>query len=323
MDARTDKLTHLMLSRLKLRHFSILDAIDKHRTISRSAAALQVTQPAMTRSLREIEDIFMTRLFERSSVGLKATPSGETALRYARLMLTHAEATSRKLSNINDGRIGSLRIGITPHIPELLLTSTLTHLLGSRPRISVAVREATTDELVAALHARELDCVIGRSYNGVLEDEFVQEPIYFQKPCLLVARRSHTRLSRGPLDWKQLADLDWIMQPPTTPMRRSIEAIFTSAGVRPPLPFVETYSLKSMGAVFATEPNAITIIAQDTAVPLVTSGVCAMLPYPLHWDLPPVSLFAPNDLAQHAVLQSLMAVIRSAALQLKLPAHSA
>lgn len=323
MDARTDKLTHLMLSRLKLRHFSILDAIDRHRTISRSALALQVTQPAMTRSLREIEDIFMARLFERSSSGLKATPAGAAALRYARLMLRHAEATSRQLSNISDGRIDSLRVGITPHIPELLLTSTLTHLLSCSPRISVAVREATTDELVAALHARELDCVIGRSYDGILEDEFGVEPLYDQKPCLLVPRRSHARLSAGPLDWKRLAGLDWVMQPPTTPMRRSLEAIFSSAGVRPPHPLVETYSLKGMSAVFAAEPNAITLIAQDTAVPLVGSGVCAMLPYPLHWNLPPVSLFAPTDLAQHVVLQSLTAVIRSAAQQLKMPVDAA
>ena len=323
MEARADKLTHLMLSRLKLRHFSILDAIDKHRTISRSAVALQVTQPAMTRSLREIEEIFMARLFERSSSGLKATPAGEAALRYARLMLRHAEATSRQLSNINDGRIDSLRIGITPHIPELLLTTPITHLLGRSARISVAVREATTDELVAALHARELDCVIGRSYDGILEDAFALEPLYDQKPCLLVPARSHARLSRGPLDWKRLADLDWIMQPPTTPMRRSLEAIFSSAGVRPPHPFVETYSLKGMGAVFANEPNAITLIAQDTAVPLVGSGVCAMLPFTLNWNLPPVSLFAPADLAQHSVLQSLIAVIRSAAQQLKMPAGAA
>ncbi|MFM8557592.1 MAG: LysR substrate-binding domain-containing protein, partial [Betaproteobacteria bacterium] len=200
-----------------------------------------------------------------------------------------------------------------PQVPEALLNAAITHLLGQSPRVSVLSTEGTTDELVAALSAREIDCAIGRSFDHSVGIDIDQEPIYEQQTCLLVPARSRSRLSRGPLDWARLAKLDWIFPPPNTPMRRTFSAIFLSAGVQPPSPVVETMSLRTIETVLRHLPNGITILARDTVADLVQRGECAALPYALSWNLPPVSFFVSRHMASNPTVRSLAMAVRKAA----------
>jgi DNA-binding transcriptional LysR family regulator len=209
--------------------------------------------------------------------------------------------------------MGRVRIGITPQVPESLLHAALTHLLEQSPRVSVLARESTTDELVAALSAREIDCAIGRSFDYSVGVDIEQESIYEQEPCLLVSASSRARLSRGPLDWARLAKLDWIFPPPNTPMRRTFSTIFLSVGVQPPSPIVETTSLRTIETVLRNMPNGVTILAKDIVEDLVQRGDCAALPYKLTWNLPPVSFFVSSHMAQHPTVRSLATAIRLAA----------
>jgi len=310
---RSTRLRHSVGSRLKLRHLSLLQSLERHRTLSRVAREMSLSQPAITKALREIEDIFMTRLFERTSRGLVATAAGRSVLRFARLTLADVESTAQVLTAIDTGLIDRVRIGITPQVPEGLLHAALAHLLGQSPRVSVLSKEGTTDELVAALSAREIDCAIGRSFDHSVGVDIDQEPIYEQVPCLLVPARSRARLSRGPLNWARFAELDWIFPPPNTPLRRTFSAIFLSAGVQPPSPIVETVSLRTIETVLRNVPNGVTILAKDIVADLVQRGECAALPYKLTWNLPPVSFFVSRHMAQHPTVRSLATAIRLAA----------
>ena len=162
---RSVQLRRNLGSRLKLRHLTLLQSLDRHRSLSRVAADLGLSQPAITKALREIEDLFMARLFERTSRGLTATAAGQAALRLAQVTLADVESTAEVLTAIDTGLIDRVRLGITPQVPEGLLNAALTHLLGQSPRVAVLSKEGTTDELVAALSAREIDCAIGRSFD--------------------------------------------------------------------------------------------------------------------------------------------------------------
>jgi len=302
------KLQHDLLSRLRLRQLSLLQAIDRHRTLGRVAAEMRVSQPAITKALRDVEDLFGGTLFERTPRGLIPTRAGEAVLHYAGRWLTELEATTRVLSSLEVGRGGRVRLGLTQQVPQRLLSAALGHLLHQTPPMAVMTREGTTDELVAALLARELDCAIGRAYDGDASG-LVQEPIYQQEPCLVVAAGSARRLSRGPLDWARMARLDWVLPPPNTPMRRTYNAIFVGAGVQPPVPILETTSIRSLEHVVRTEPNAVTIIARDVAEEMEKTGHWKALAYRLNWNLPPVSFFTTVALRDHPMVQALREVV--------------
>jgi len=303
---------HALLTRLKLRHLHLLLTIDRQRTLNRVALEMGVSQPAITNALREVESIFGTVLFERSSRGLKANPAGQAVLRYAERSLADSQSISQVLAAIDSGHGGRVRIGITTQVPQPLLSAALQHLLRQKPRLSVFLTEGTTDQLVERIRERELDCAIGRSYEGSPHD-IVQEPLYEQEPCLVVAARSQKRFSRGPLDWAQLAALDWILPPPNTPMRRLYNTIFITAGVQPPLPIMETISVRSMETVLSSEANAIAILPRDVVDELFAGGLIAPLSHKLTWTLPPVTFLCQRHLAEQAIFLELMNALRTTA----------
>ncbi|MGO4303668.1 LysR family transcriptional regulator [Cupriavidus sp. RAF12] len=311
MPISTDKLLHNVVSRLRLRHLPLLLALERQRSISRVAAELNLSQPAVTKALREIEDIFMTPLFSRSRHGLTPTATGVAVLAHARVALADAEALGRELTVIEAGLRGRLRIGVIPYVARPVLDAALAYGLHHVPRISVLVREGTTDELVNALRLHELDCVIARSFYLAGED-IVQQPLYREEPVLVVPARAAARLSRGTLDWKRLAALDWILPPPHTPVRRTINTMFAIAGVAPPLPIVETYSIKPMATLLRSQPDAITIVPRSVAAELVELGDAAALPYTLSWDLPPVGIMWRRQPEDNERVAALVQALRQA-----------
>lgn len=302
---------HALLSRLKLRQLALLRTIDRLRSLSRVAAEMHLSQPAITKALHEVEDIFGSPLFARSSRGLAPTAAGEAVLAYTRRWLTELESTARVLTSLEAGKGGRMRLGLTQQAPQRLIQAALDHLLRRSPPMAVMTREGTTDELVAALLARELDCAIGRSYDGDAP-EVVQLAIYRQEPCLVTGVRQVRRLGRAALDWKKLAQLDWILPPPNTPMRRTYNAIFVGAGVQPPVPMLETTSIRSIEAVLRSEPNAVVILPRDMAAELQAAGQCAVLPHRLKWDLPPVSFFTTRALEGQPTLVGLRDAVAAA-----------
>lgn len=311
MPIATDKLLHQIVSRLRLRHLPLLLALERQRSVSRVAAEMNLSQPAVTKALREIEDIFMTPLFTRTRNGLVPTATGAAVLSHARMALADAEALGRQLAVIEAGRRGRLRLGVIPYTARAVLDAALAYGLNQQPRLSVVVREGTTDELVGALRQHELDCAIARSFYLAGED-IVQEPLYREEPVLVVPSRARARLSRGALDWKRLAELDWILPPPHTPVRRTINTMFAVAGVAPPLPIVETYSVKPMATLLRSQPDAITIVPRAVAAELIELGDAATLPFSLSWDLPPVGVMWRRETEANELVMPLVAALKAA-----------
>lgn len=308
-----DAVHEKLVARLKLRQLALLERVAKHRTLSRVAQEMRLTQPAITQSLREIEDLFGAPLFTRGSRGLAPTLAGELALAHARSVLAGAEATARGLAAIREGRRGRLRIGVIPHLPAALLDALLGALVSASPRIALMLREGTTDELVADLRNGDLDCAVGRLSHEGEDGEIVHVPLYEQRPSLLVPARSRARLARGPLHLGRLAALDWVLPPPRTPIRRTVNAMFVSAGVPAPTPMLETWSLKSIELVLAREPNAIALLTQDAGAELAARGVVARLPCELHWNLPPIGLLSLRQTAAATLPAEAFEALKAAA----------
>ncbi len=312
---------HAMLTRLKLRQLNLLLAISRQRALNRVAVEMGISQPAITKALREVEEIFGTALFERSPRGLKANAAGQAVLSYAERSLADLQATSQVLAAIDNGHGGRVRIGITTQVPQSLLSAALHNLLRQAPRLSVVLAEGTTDQLVDRIKNRELDCALGRSYEGD-SAEIIQLPLYEQEPCLVVATRNQKRLSRGALDWEKLAALDWILPPPNTPMRRLYNTIFITAGVQPPIPIMETISVRSMETVLNAEANAIALLPRDVVNELFVGGLIAPLSHRITWTLPPVTFLCQRNLAEQPVFRGLSLALQETATAMKNPPPS-
>ena len=92
----------------------------------------------------------------------------------------------------------------------------------------------------------------------------------------------------------------------------AILAVFAVAGVAPPLPLVETYSIKTMETLLRTQARAIAIVPRAVATELASAGAAAILPHALSWDLPPVGAMWLRRAQQSEPLTALVQALQQA-----------
>jgi DNA-binding transcriptional LysR family regulator len=309
-----DALASRLENRLKLRHYVLLLAIGKHRSITRVAQTLGLAQPTMTRALADIEDIFMTPLFVRTRRGLEPTAAGEVVLARARLAVADNSALSQELRLVQEGRQGRLRIGIIPYASSQVLHAVWQHLLALRPQIALMAHEDTTQNLLKAVRERQLDCAMCRFSHDSAQDELVQVLLYRQQAHLVVAKPSAALLARQTdLDIARLAEMDWIFPPTETPIRGMIDAIFSTAGRQVPTPVLEAYSVRAIASALHQLPRGVTILPGDIARSVAAEGGADVLPNPLPWSLPPVGLAWLRESPKADIAQQLALAVREMA----------
>ncbi|WP_019703538.1 LysR family transcriptional regulator [Paracidovorax oryzae] len=286
-----DELAIRLENRLKMRHYVLLLAIDRHRSISRAADELQLSQPTVTRALADIEDIFMAPLFVRTRRGLEPTPAGEVVLARARFAAADNHALRRELEGLRAGHQGRLRLGVIPYAPDAILDAAWHHLLGKRPRLSLQAHEDTTLNLIAALRNRTLDCALCRFSQDSSADDLEQELLYQQTAHIVVSRDSAHSLKRlASPDVGQLSQMDWIFPPSNTPIRHMIDAMFAAGGRRVPVPVLEAYATRTIASALVRLPRGVTLLPLHTAELVAADGRAVVMPEPLPWRMPPISL---------------------------------
>ncbi|MCD2514238.1 LysR family transcriptional regulator [Comamonas endophytica] len=278
-------------ARLKLRHYRLIVALERHRSITRVAEILGSSQPTVTRALADIEDIFHAVLFERTGRGLEPTAAGRVVIAHAAHAIAENDELLVELDGVRAGRQGRLRVGVLPYASTRVLDSTWSYLFSLRPKIATVSTEDVTGNLFAALRARTLDCAICRFSQGDPGDSIEQVLLYHQQPRLVVAKPSAALLTRYPeVDIARLSEMDWILPPPDTPIRGVIDAIFSAAGRRVPTPALEAYAVRTITSALRNLPRGITVLPDDIAQAVCAGGAAEVLEQVLPWSLPPVGL---------------------------------
>jgi len=279
-------------ARLKLRHYRLVVALDRHRSITRVAEILGSSQPTVTRALADIEDIFDAQLFDRTGRGLEPTAAGRVVIARAAYAIAENDELLIELDGVRSGRQGRLRVGVLPYASTRVLDSTWSYLFSLRPKIATVSMEDVTGKLFAALRARTLDCAICRFSQNDPQDEAIEQVLlYQQQPRLVVARPSAALLTRFPeVDIAKLSEMDWIFPPADTPIRGMIDAIFSAAGRRVPVPTLEAYAVRTIASALRSLPRGITVLPDDIAQAVCVGGAAEVLEQPLPWSLPPVGL---------------------------------
>ncbi|AOZ04619.1 LysR substrate-binding domain-containing protein [Cupriavidus malaysiensis] len=291
-----DEVGRRLGGRLKMRHLKLLLAIERHGSLTRAAEAMASSQPAVTNALAELESMFGAPLFARGARGMSPTELGRVVLDRARAMTQDLDHLVRDMQAVVAGHAAHLHIGVIPFVSGQMLSAAIrrTRPEGGR-RLTVTLHEGTSDQLLPMLRDHVLDIVVARASSAVPRDEASFEVLYHQQPRLIANRRLAARLARTALDWGRLAELDWILGAPNTPMREQVADLFLGAGVAPPTPIVESYSSKLIAEMIAASETAVTIVPADIAEELVRIAGVAIVPYSFGWTLPPVAMFVRAD----------------------------
>lgn len=253
----------LLRSGLKLNHLRMIVAIDHHKQISAAAAALNISQPAASRMLTEMESIIKAQLCERVSRGVELTQFGRAFARRARTILLELDEVDREITALKSGAGGTVFLGTVTAPAISLAVPAIQQVSAAYPGIEVNVRIETSNVLARELLSSKHDFILARVPDDLDPRLFNVQEIGIEKACLIV-RKGHPLADKPVVSLSDLPSYDWVFQPPGTLLRRRVEELFIAGDVPLPTTVVNTASLLLTVALVCSS-NAVAPIARDMA----------------------------------------------------------
>ena len=223
---------------MDVRHLNHLIAIAEKGTIGKAAESLGISQPALTKSIRNLEAALQVRLLERRPRGVVPTVYGEAVIARGRLVHMQLHELACEIQALRSGAGGLVRIGIAQGVASRLIPAATVRLLASRPNVRFSVITGIADELVVLLAAGEIEFAVAAFGRQRPSSAVVEEFLFDDRP-LVVVRRGHPLTRHTDLEPRQLQDCKWVLASVAAPLRRMLDQIFVSDNVPPPTPTIE------------------------------------------------------------------------------------
>lgn len=234
----------LLDGRLKLRHLTLVDALSERGSLVGAAAQLRVTQPVLTRALRELEDILGVELYERRPRGVVPTMYGEAFTAHARAVLAQLAQAGRDVAELAAAGRGTVTVGTHLAGSNLLLPRAIARLKAQRPHLTAVIREATPEALLADLEAGRLDLIVGRLAR--LSGRGIRTRRLYDEPVRLVTRRDHPAHAVARPRLADLVGYPWILPGAETALRGELEQVFVRQDVPLPADRIECTSILTL-----------------------------------------------------------------------------
>ena len=209
-------------------------------SVGRAAQQIGVSQPALSKTIRRLEDRLQAALFERTPTGMVPTVVGETLARHARLIEAELRHAENEVASLRGGMAGHINLGTSPAVAAALMAIVSTDLWQARPGLRVTVTEDLPEALIDATREGKLDCAVCTETPLHGDPELVTVPLYRDRLAAF-AGAHHPLVAKGrQVSMKALMDYPWALSPYTGVVRQWFDSRFTAAGLTPPLPQVNT-----------------------------------------------------------------------------------
>ncbi|QNB16873.1 LysR family transcriptional regulator [Paraburkholderia tropica] len=234
-------------------------AIAEGGSAAEAALSLGISQPAVHRAARQLEQNVGVSLYRRRVHNVSANPAGVEFARCLSLALYEITQAVDELAYARGQLTGKVSIGVLPLLPPRLVARAIQRLRQRYPASRVTVEEGSHAHLLRELRSGGIDFLVG----GLREPRLtglVHETELFADPYVVAVRKGHALARRKSVVLADLADHDWVMPQHNVPRRAVIDSIFARLPVKPPL-VVETSSLAMMLAMLM-ESDCLTLLSR-------------------------------------------------------------
>ncbi len=266
-------------TRLKTRHLALLLHLYEQRSVLRAAEAANMTQPAASKLLAEMEGLLGVPLFERHARGVEPTTFGLAMVRRARSALSEIERAREEIAALREGRLGQVSIGTVVNPGTTLVPQAVAAVKRDFPGLLVEVEMDYSRPLVARLLDGQLDIVIGRIMGPEGADELEFEPLA-DEPHAVIVRSGHPLAAAETVRHADLQDHGWIMPPRGSVLRTRLDAVFHQYGLRSPQNLVETSSLPVIIHLLR-HSDLLTALPTESVAPYLQTAQMQVLPIDL------------------------------------------
>lgn len=230
--------------RIRLRDLETLAAVVHSGSMRKAAESIHMSQPAVSRAVRELENALGVRLLQRGPGGAEATPFADAVLRRSRAVFDELQTCLRELAEIADPGTGHVLLGAGETLHAGLIPSTISTVLRTNPRMQFTLESGQAPDLINVfLRSRLIDFVVARP-TSPLAAEFAGEPLFHERMLVAVSKR-HPLARRRKLALADLVDERWILSRSESGADSPLASSFVRAGLELPARRIESGSLGS------------------------------------------------------------------------------
>ncbi|HBT4397963.1 TPA: LysR family transcriptional regulator [Klebsiella pneumoniae] len=297
----------LFSQRIRLRHLHTFVAVAQQGTLGRAAETLNLSQPALSKTLNELEQLTGTRLFERGRLGAQLTLVGEQFLTHAVKVLDALNSAGQALNRKEGLNNDIVRIGALPTAALGILPTVIGQFHKQQKDITLQVATMNNTMLLAGLKSGEIDIGIGRMSDPELMSGLHYE-LLFLESLKLVVRPGHPLLQET-VTLSRVMEWPVVVSPKGTVPRQNAEALLQSQGCKMPAGCIETLSA-SLSRQLTVDFDYVWFVPSGAVKDDLRRGVLTALPIATQGAGEPIGILTRVDATLTPGRQTLLSAIR-------------
>ncbi|ECR5088698.1 LysR family transcriptional regulator [Salmonella enterica] len=297
----------LFSQRIRLRHLHTFVAVAQQGTLGRAAETLNLSQPALSKTLNELEQLTGTRLFERGRLGAQLTVPGEQFLTHAVKVLDALNTAGQALNRKEDASADVVRVGALPTAALGILPAAIGRFHQQQKSTSLQVATMNNTMLLAGLKSGEIDLGIGRMSDPELMGGLNYE-LLFLESLKLVVRPGHPLLQET-ITLSRVMEWPVVVSPKSTVPRQNAEALLQSQGCKMPAGCIETLSA-SLSRQLTVDYDYVWFVPSGAVKEDLRQATLVSLPVPTQSAGEPIGILTRVDIPLSTGAQMLIAAIR-------------
>ncbi|EEH1522248.1 LysR family transcriptional regulator [Salmonella enterica subsp. enterica] len=297
----------LFSQRIRLRHLHTFVAVAQQGTLGRAAETLNLSQPALSKTLNELEQLTGTRLFERGRLGAQLTVPGEQFLTHAVKVLDALNTAGQALNRKEDASADVVRVGALPTAALGILPAAIGRFHQQQKSTSLQVATMNNTMLLAGLKSGEIDLGIGRMSDPELMGGLNYE-LLFLESLKLVVRPGHPLLQET-ITLSRVMEWPVVVSPKGTVPRQNAEALLQSQGCKMPAGCIETLSA-SLSRQLTVDYDYVWFVPSGAVKEDLRQATLVSLPVPTQSAGEPIGILTRVDIPLSTGAQMLIAAIR-------------
>lgn len=205
-------------------------SVARQGSIRGAGRVLNLSQPALTKSIKELEQSLGTRLFVRRRQGVTLTDCGDAFFKHASLILEELRVAHEDIAQRLGGTSGRVNIGVGASIARTIMPVVIERFHREFPNVKVRIAEGQLVSMIPELRQGELDFTVNTYYQGPFDNELLYEKL-MDKEYRVMARRGHPQANARSMH--ELRDCDWTMPTPRGSYYKLLSEVFSDMEVEP------------------------------------------------------------------------------------------
>jgi len=282
----------LSLDGFKVKHLKMLVALSEQRKVGLVAEMFNLSQPALSRTLSELEYRAGHKLFERHNRGLALTPQGEVLVRHARLVLADARRAEYEMAASAAGQGGRVAFGTVMTPASDYVAPALKRIFETHPTLDISITVGSSDLLLEDVVNRRLDFAVCRIPTGMNPLWFDYTPLGSEMLRLVVAT-DHPLADKELVVEEDLHNQNWVLQPHGSFIRGVIDDFVRRNNIVPESVVSTSSVLLTM--LLVKESQRVGLFAKSVAELLENHGLLRALPIKADFSLPDFGVIRLRD----------------------------